>query len=94
VPGFRLVSSLEKDLTSQGYSLHTWSNGPGAVYSVHEHPYNKIIVCMRGSITFHLPAKNKAVAMKAGDRLELAAGTAHSAVVGGEGVTCLEGQRQ
>ena len=88
------MTALQKELTAQGYSLHTWSNGPGFWYPVHDHPYWKVIVVLKGSITFYLPGEKREVAMQVGDRLELAPGTAHSASVGPDGVTCLEGQRE
>lgn len=88
-----MKSDLEKKLAEEGYSLHTWSNGPDFWYPVHDHPYHKIIVVLEGSIAFYLPAEKREVQMKKGGRLELAPRTAHSASVGLEGVTCLEGQR-
>ena len=63
----------------------------GAVYAVHDHPYRKILYVAQGSITF-TPAGRSAVVMRAGDRLDLPAGTPHSAVVGEDGVICWEGQ--
>ena len=87
------MDALEKELTEKGYRLHTWANGAGFWYPVHDHPYHKIIVVLKGSITFYLPAQKREVVMKAGERLEIAPGTAHSASVGPEGVTCLEGQQ-
>jgi quercetin dioxygenase-like cupin family protein len=87
------MTAVENELTERGYSLHTWSNGPGFWYPVHDHPYQKIIVVLKGSITFYLPADKREMAMKTGDRLEVPPRTAHSAQVGPRGVTCLEGQR-
>ncbi len=87
------MTALEKELTGQGYALHAWSNGPGFWYPVHDHPYHKILAVLEGSITFYLPGEKREVAMQAGDRLEIVAGTAHSASVGPDGVTCLEGQK-
>jgi uncharacterized protein YjlB len=68
----------------------TWANGPGDVYPAHRHGYDKVLVCARGSITFGLPRRGDRVALTAGDRLDLPAGTDHDAVVGPGGVTCLE----
>jgi len=84
---------VEKELAAQGYSLETWANGPGAAYPVHDHPYHKVIVVQKGSITFRLTQVRQSFDLKAGDRLELPARTPHSALVGPEGVTCLEGHR-
>jgi uncharacterized protein YjlB len=77
-------------LRAEGLDPSPWSNGPGDRYAAHEHGYDKVIVVERGSIAFGLPADGRSVALDAGDRLELPAGTRHDAVVGPTGVTCLE----
>ena len=68
-------------LTAEGYACHTWSNGAGFWYPVHDHPYQKAIIVLQGSIAFYLPADKKEVVMKTGDRLNLPAHTEHSATV-------------
>lgn len=70
---------------------YRWSNGPGAQYGVHSHPYRKILYVSQGSITF-TPHGQPAVTMRPGDRIEIPAGTAHGASVGDRGVACWEGQ--
>jgi quercetin dioxygenase-like cupin family protein len=56
--------------------------------------YEKVLYCVDGSITFVLQAQDgKRIELKAGDRMVLAAGTVHSAVVGPSGCTCIEGKR-
>jgi len=47
-------------------------------------------VCASGSIRFGLPARGDGVDLVVGDRLNLPAGTVHDALVGADGVTCLE----
>ena len=69
-------------------SGQTWSNRPGVIYEWHSHPYDKLLVCVEGSITFH--TRNGDHQLRAGERLELAAGTEHAATVGPDGVTCRE----
>ncbi len=73
---------------AEGLSPHAWSNGPGDRYSTHAHDYHKVLMCVAGSIMFHTPAGD--VALAEGDRLDLPAGTPHSATVGPDGVRCLE----
>jgi quercetin dioxygenase-like cupin family protein len=75
----------------EGLSPHRWSNGPGYRYDEHTHPYHKVLVCESGSITFHTPDGD--IALGPGDRLDLPAGTPHSATVGHHGVVCWEAQR-
>jgi uncharacterized protein YjlB len=77
-------------LRAEGLDPGAWSNGPGDRYAAHEHAYDKVLVCERGSIRFGLPDRGEAVDLRAGDRLDLPAGTRHDATVGGAGVTCLE----
>lgn len=81
---------LEARLRAEGLEPGAWGNGPGDRYSAHEHGYDKVLVCAQGSIRFGLPASGGAVDLAAGDRLDLPAGTRHDAIVGADGVTCLE----
>lgn len=81
---------LKRQLAEEGLSAERWSNGPHAIYAAHEHPYGKILLVASGSIVFTLGAEGREVPMKAGDRLKLPPRTIHSAVVGPEGVVCLE----
>jgi quercetin dioxygenase-like cupin family protein len=69
----------------------TWSNGPEDRYGRHDHPYHKVLFCLAGSIVFHTDEGD--VALAAGDRLDLDAGTAHAATVGPDGCRCVEASR-
>jgi quercetin dioxygenase-like cupin family protein len=81
-------TDLAERLRAEGLAPGPWSNGPGDVYGAHRHDYDKVLVCARGSIVFGV--EGQAVELAEGDRLELPAGTSHSALVGPDGVTCLE----
>jgi uncharacterized protein YjlB len=83
-------STLMQLCAAQGLHPYPWSNGPHDTYSAHSHSYAKVIYVVRGSITFGLPELGKQLTLQAGDRLDLPAGTVHDAVVGSQGVTCLE----
>lgn len=142
-------SALRDELAREGLHPTRWSNGPGAVYATHDHPYRKVLMVAEGSITFTIdggkrvvpmipPAgegasnsarqgafratgtedkllgpqreqagslarrmggrsrvaggRQQVVRMKAGDRLTLPPHTAHRALVGPDGVVCLEAQ--
>lgn len=67
-----------------------WANGPGDVYAVHAHAYRKVLVVVHGAIRFVLPDAGQEIELRAGDRLILPAGVRHGAIVGPEGVVCLE----
>jgi quercetin dioxygenase-like cupin family protein len=83
------TAELVGRLRAEGLSPQPWSNGPGDRYGRHDHAYDKVIVVEAGSIRFGL-ASGESIDLAAGDRLELPAGTAHDALVGPAGVTCLE----
>lgn len=83
-------ADLPGRLRAEGLEPGPWSNGPGDRYSPHEHGYDKVLVCVAGSIRFGLPATGRVVDLAVGDRLDLPARTRHDAIVGREGVTCLE----
>ena len=81
---------LRSILADEDLQPYMWSNGPGDVYGAHRHTYHKVIYVVRGSITFGLPDSGDEVTLNEGDRLELPAGVTHNAVVGNQGVACLE----
>jgi quercetin dioxygenase-like cupin family protein len=86
-------ADLERLLAREGLRPYRWANGPGDVYGAHAHPYHKVIYVVRGAITFGFPGGGDAATLHAGDRLELPPGVAHDAVVGPQGVVCLEAHR-
>ena len=86
-------ATLKQLCADEGLSPYPWSNGPHDVYSAHTHSYDKVIYVVRGSITFGLPELDQKLTLKAGDRLDLPAGTVHDAVVGADGVLCLEAHK-
>ncbi len=85
-------SELRRLMQIEGLHPYSWSNGPGDLYAAHSHSYNKVIYVLRGTITFGLPKSGEQLSLGPGDQLGLPAGTVHNAVVGPQGVTCLEAQ--
>jgi quercetin dioxygenase-like cupin family protein len=84
------AADLVRRMRDEGLRPSGWGNGPGDRYAAHAHEYDKVIVVECGSIRFGLPATSDAIELRAGDRLELPAGTCHDALVGPDGVACLE----
>jgi quercetin dioxygenase-like cupin family protein len=90
---------LFRRMQREGLTPYTWSNGPGDSYAVHSHTYEKVLYCVRGSIRFVLPdqadtiGNMSAIDLAPGDCFILPAGVRHSALVGPQGVTCLEAAR-
>lgn len=86
--------AIEALMQAENLPYYKWSNGPYDVYGTHQHSYHKVIYVLEGSITFGLPDWGESISLDAGDRLDLPAGVRHDAVVGAQGVACLEGHRQ
>ena len=80
-------------LQSEASHCYSWSNGPGDKYGAHSHDYEKVLYCVSGSITFVLETDGKSLVLKPGDRMVVPTGFVHSAVVGAQGCTCIEGRR-
>jgi quercetin dioxygenase-like cupin family protein len=85
-----MSDEMMRRLAAEGLDATAWSNGPGDRYAAHQHGYDKVIVVRQGAIRFGLPATATPIDLDPGDRLELPAGTRHDALVGPNGVTCLE----
>ena len=85
------TAAVEKRFSAEGLRPSSWSNRPGDRYGEHSHTYHKVLYCVDGSITFHV--EGHPIELHPGDRLDLTPGTPHSAVVGSDGVTCLEASR-
>ena len=88
---YERMARVEARLLKEADHCYQWSNGPGFEYETHSHPYRKILYVERGAIIF-TPAGGQPIAMTAGDRMDLPAGTPHGAIVGPDGVTCWEGR--
>lgn len=80
-------------MSAEGLAPYAWGNPPGDLYEPHRHNFVKILYCVEGSITFELLDESRSVELHPGDRLDLPAGTLHSATVGPHGVVCLEAHR-
>ena len=77
----------------EGLRPSGWSNSAGDTYAPHRHSYHKVLYCLRGSILFRLTATGEEIELNAGDRLDIEPETEHSAVVGPQGVACVEAAR-
>jgi quercetin dioxygenase-like cupin family protein len=86
-------SVIRQRFETEGLQPYSWSNGPGDAYAPHDHSYHKVIYVVSGSITFVLTREGRKVTLKPGDRLDLPQRTLHEALVGMQGVVCLEAHR-
>ena len=86
-------AELEALLQREGLSGRWWSNPPGDRYGAHSHPYHKLLYCVRGSIRFLVEPGGQQLDLTPGDRLDIPPGATHSAIVGPQGVACVEAAR-
>jgi len=86
-------ATVTATLREAGLRPSAWSSGPGDRYTAHSHSYHKVLYCARGSIRFDLPGSGGSFDLNAGDRLDIPPGTTHSAIVGPDGVSCIEAAR-
>ncbi len=84
-------ASVERRLRAEGVAPSAWSNGPHDRYAEHSHRYTKLLMCASGSITFVIGGEE--VELQPGSGFVLPPGTTHSAFVGPQGCTCVEGHR-
>lgn len=89
-PGPATEAAIHRVLSLERLSAYSWSNGPHDRYAPHSHSYHKVIFVVSGSITFGLPELGREAHLSAGDRLDLPAGVRRDALVGPQGVVCLE----
>ena len=82
--------NLDRRLRAEGLEPAAWSNSAGERYEEHAHDYDKVIVVVEGSITFGMPGYGVGFVLGLGERLDLPAAVRHDAIVGPNGVTCLE----
>ncbi|MEX0683603.1 MAG: cupin [Dehalococcoidia bacterium] len=83
-------ADLERTFREEGLSPSWWSNGPLDRYSTHSHAYHKVLYCANGGITFIVPGGASEFRLRPGDRLDIPPGVVHAAIVGPDGVTCVE----
>ncbi len=86
-------AELEALLQREGLSGRWWSNAAGDRYGAHSHPYHKLLYCARGSIRFLVEPGGQQLDLTPGDRLDIPPGATHSAIVGPQGVACVEAAR-
>ena len=86
-------AELRRLYQAEGLQPYAWSNGPHDTYAAHDHPYLKVLRVVQGGIHFDVPRHGESIVLGPGDTLTLPAGVTHSAIVGPQGVTCLEAHR-
>lgn len=65
------LENLRIALAQQGFQVSEWSDPPGTVYPVHQHPTVEVRWVVRGKLRIGLPEQDQEITLEAGDRLEL-----------------------
>ena len=81
---------ITNTLEEQELRAYHWSSLPDSKFAGHTHGYHKVLYVLEGNIKFEFPARHESYTLSAGDRLDLPAGIRHNAIVGIDGVKCLE----
>jgi len=83
-------SAVLAAMTADRLAPSFWTGAPGQLFGWHAHTGAKVLYVVAGELTFTL-RDGSSYAMTTGDRIDLDAGTEHSAAVGPAGVRCVEG---
>ncbi|MCA9917859.1 MAG: hypothetical protein KC445_07910 [Anaerolineales bacterium] len=92
-PNTPTEADLYAQMAAEGLDPYKWRSNPLDIFQAHDHPYEKVIMVVEGSITFGFPIEGEPTTLYPGDRLDLPHGIMHNAVAGKDGVVCLEAQR-
>jgi len=85
-------NELSAQLLAEGFSLiYVWEDGPGALYPEHTHRVETAHVILKGEMTLTMDGASKTY--RAGDRCDVPAKAAHSAIMGPQGCRYLIGER-
>ncbi len=79
-PNLDVIRNLVAD---EGLRCYTWSDAPGKYYPEHTHNEDEMRGIVQGSLVVGIDGKE--IKLKAGDRIELPAGTPHWAQVSEDG---------
>lgn len=76
---------IEKSIQEEGFTPLKYENGPGDIYTLHQHPETKLLAFLSGSM--EVKAGDETFNCEKGDKLLIPGNTPHSAVVGQVGCT-------
>jgi quercetin dioxygenase-like cupin family protein len=85
-------TELAAQLQREGFShTYVWEDGPNTTYPDHKHPLQTANIVLTGEVTITMDGKSRTY--RPSDRCDIAANTAHSAVIGSLGCRYLVGER-
>lgn len=74
---------IEKEIKKEGFEPFLFSHGPGYRYEPHQHPTEKLLVFLKGSMM--VKAGGETYECRAGDKLIIPGNVEHEAIVGLDG---------
>ncbi len=83
-------SLITRQMQREGLRPYAWENKPNHRYAIRSHGYSKVMYVIEGVIEITLADSNERVKLRAGDRIEIPAGTRHSTIIGSSGAKCVE----
>lgn len=85
------LSNITRQMRSESLRPYSWDNTPNYRYAIRSHGYTKIMYVVEGTVEITLPdTDTQRVRLRAGDRVEVPAGTRHGMIVGSAGAKCVE----
>ena len=85
-------SAFRQQLRSEGFThIYTWQDRPSAFYPEHTHPTLSAHIILDGEMT--LTQNGETRTYRPGDRVDVSAGTVHSAKMGPAGCRYLIGEK-
>ena len=85
-------ATLRMLLEKENLNSSLWSRESGDRFPVQRYNIARVIYCIEGGIWFTLTDEgDRTIELEPGDRIDILAGIRHGAIVGMDGVTCLEG---
>ncbi len=85
--------AITRQMEQEGLRPYAWTNGPNFRVAARSHGYAKVMYCVEGSVELYLPDGNQTFVLRPGDRIEVPPGVRHAAIVGPQGVRCVESAR-
>ncbi len=85
-------AALIQQMRDEGLQPSRWANTARTIYHANTNDHHKVIYVVSGSVILGFRIIGEPTILTAGDRLSLPAGIEYNAVVGDEGVVCLEGR--
>lgn len=86
-----MAEECKRTLTEEGFShVYEWADPPHTPYEEHAHKGKVSFFVMKGSIDMVVGGEPRA--LKAGDRIDIPVGVAHTGMVGAEGCTFIVGE--